>query len=67
MTQQSRRQLLTEAVHAATIELAKDADAARYPPPELAPKPTPDEIRALATREPVTADTNTDEFWSAAA
>jgi hypothetical protein len=65
MTQNSRQQLLARAVHAAAIELVKDA--ARYPPPELAPKPTSDEISAIATREPVSADTKTDEFWSAAA
>lgn len=67
MTQQSRQRLLTDAVHAAALQLAKGAEAARYSLPELAPRPTRDEISALATREPVTANTNTDELWSAAA
>jgi hypothetical protein len=66
MTRQSRQQLLARAVYAATIELAEDA--AGYPPPELSPKPTPDEVSAMArTRELVTADTNTEELWSATA
>jgi hypothetical protein len=67
MTQQSRRHILAEAVHTATIELAIKDAMYYYPPTELAPKPTPNEISALATREQVTADTNTDQLWSAAA
>ena len=67
MTQESRKRLLIDAIHDAAIELAKDADAARYAAPELARRPTPDEIQALAGREPITPDTNTDVLWSAAA
>jgi hypothetical protein len=62
MTQESRERLLIDAVFAAAIEFAKEANAAPHPTPKLAPRPTPDEIHALAAREPITLDTNTDEL-----
>jgi hypothetical protein len=49
MTQQSRRRVLTKAVHDAAIELATRADRARYATAQVdKTKPTPDEIRAAA-------------------
>jgi hypothetical protein len=66
MKSELRGRLLMEAIHAAAIELAKDAKTARHEP-EPAAKPTAEEICALAAREPITSETNTDELWSAAA
>jgi hypothetical protein len=66
MTQESRMRLVIDAIHDAAIELAKYADAARHHPPELAPKPTPEEIKAF-TPSPIAPETDVDELWSAAA
>jgi hypothetical protein len=67
MKLEPRGRLLTEAVHAAAMELAKEASTPRYPAPQPARKPNPEDIRALAARTPITPETNTDELWSAAA
>jgi hypothetical protein len=65
---QSRRRLLMDAIHSATIELAKNADATRYPLPVTTPKPTPEEIHAFGVTGPVSpGDADEDELWCAAA
>jgi len=54
-------------VQAAAIEIAKDADAARYPPTLTTSKPTPEEIEAFCAREPISPGDapDEDELWCA--